>query len=266
MRHEDECQMNIFGPQQRGKLNSDPGLKECKVVLSRVDDFSNPPKVDETIVKEEIDDDDDEEHELRIDEELEEEEQEEDYEGEDDDGGVGEGIGAANSFLTLKPPAAVMNMVNLPPPPPLPPTLHPAPPPLQTLNLRPLAPAPPMPQQIQLILSTAAAAPAAVTQNGHQQPILSTAVAGTPGTTPVLISTQPITGLPREPVVIKPVERRRAPPQAKFPTDDFYIPDNNSNNVVNKEHINPPPNEEERRAGFCQRTISDGRQRLICTT
>ena len=46
----------------------------------------------------------------------------------------------------------------------------------------------------------------------------------------------------------------------------FYIPDNNSNNVVNKECIDPPPNEEERRAGFCQRTISDGRQRLICTT
>ena len=258
--------MNIFGPKQRGKLTSDPGLKECKVVLSRVDDFSNPPKVDETIVKEEIDDDgddDDEEHELRIDEEIEgeeEEEEEEEYEDYKDDSGVGEGMGAgANSFLTLKPPAAVMNMVNLPPPltaagPPLPPTLHPVP----TLNLRPLAPAPPMPQQIQLILNAAA-------PQGGLQPILTGA--GGPATThPVLISTQPITSFPREPIVIKPVERRRAPPQAKFPTDDFYIPDNNSNNVVNKEYINPPPNEEEVRTGFCQRTISDGRQRLICTT
>ena len=258
--------MNIFGPRQGGRSKSDQGLKECKVVLSRVDDFSNPPKVDETIVKEEIDDDDDE-HELRIDEE---EQDDEEY-GDEDDSDVGEGVGAANSFLTLKPPAAVMNMVNLPPPMPLPPALQqaPPPPPLPTLNLRALAPAPPMPQQIQLILSTAAAPAAAVSQGAlQQQPILSTAATvGAPAaTTPVLISTQPITALPREPVVIKPVERRRAPPQAKFPTDDFYIPDNNSNNVVNKEHINPPPNEEERRVGFCQRTISDGRQRLICTT
>ena len=114
---------------------------------------------------------------------------------------------------------------------------------------------------IQVILPTST-----MTQSG--QPILATAAGatGVPATTPVLISTQPIMALPREPVVIKPVERRRAPPQAKFPTDDSYIPDNNSNNVVNKEHINPAPNEEERRAGFCQRTISDGRQRLICTT
>ena len=122
-----------------------------------------------------------------------------------------------------------------------------------------------MPQQIQLILSTAAA-PAAVSQQGGLPPPITGAAGAPQATMPVLISTQPITALPQEPVVIKPVERRRAPPQAKFPTDDFYIPDNNSNNVVNKECIDPPPNEEERRAGFCQRTISDGRQRLICTT
>ena len=161
-RHEeDECPMNIFGPKQRAQIKAeDSELKECKVVLSRVDDFSNPPKVDETIVKQEVDDDD-EEHELRIDEE----EEDDDLDDIDDDlddtmeegigSGGGGGGGTASGFLTLKPPAAVMNMVNLPPPiagpPPLPPALH-HPPPLAppTLSLRPLAPTVTMPQQIQV--------------------------------------------------------------------------------------------------------------------
>ena len=81
-RHEeDECPMNIFGPKQRAQIKAeDSELKECKVVLSRVDDFSNPPKVDESIVKQEVDDDD-EEHELRIDEE----EEDDDLDDIDDD-------------------------------------------------------------------------------------------------------------------------------------------------------------------------------------
>ena len=85
-----------------------------------------------------------------------------------------------------------------------------------------------------------------------------------PASATMLISPVPLPQLPVEPILIKPIERRRAPPQQKFPTDDSYIPDNNSNNVMNKDSIDPPPNEAERAQGFCQRQLRDGQSRLIC--
>ena len=36
--------MNIFGPKDRASVKQEPGLKECKVVLSRVILSSNSPR------------------------------------------------------------------------------------------------------------------------------------------------------------------------------------------------------------------------------
>jgi DNA-directed RNA polymerase subunit RPC12/RpoP len=258
--HEEACPMNIFQTYKNSKgrkgdttsircssigvgdikiklepeLIMEPTIKECKVILNRVDEEMKP------FVKKEK---------LEIKEEEEEEEE-------------------VVMDFNLHPPAAVMNML-----PPLAPTR-------QMLKtsfscLRPIAPAPiatiaqPQPPTSMQLLSFNPVSSSVVPCGGSQQPQMISPAAGTPlllPTTPMLISTAPITQLPTEPIVIKPVERRRAPPQAKFPTDDAYIPDNNSNNVVNKEEIVPPPEEEEKKVGFCQRTISDGRTRLICIT
>ena len=107
----------------------------------------------------------------------------------------------------------------------------------------------------------------AVTQSGQPTPAPPTArVIRVPAKTPVLICTQPVTVLPREPVVLKPVEQESASRKAKFPADDFASSNNIINNIIDKEHINPPPDEAERRAGFCRRTGPGGRKRFICTT
>ena len=62
------------------------------------------------------------------------------------------------------------------------------------------------------------------------------------------------------------LRKRKHRPSEEFPSDDAYKPDNNSCNVINKNEMDPPPTEEELDRGYCHRTLTNGKIRLVCTT